>query len=297
MPQLMSDNSQLPTSGNNVLDKIIINKNPVTNLTDEQVNALSAVIQASHKNDAKEFVASHGVDNAAALIALHNLTSPTASNDSGNSQSSSSAQPQSQAQPQQQQQAQNFNPLALLHNLVQGVVDIIPTSPEAKIANSTVALNRIKMAAGLPAEVALPAAEAATKQAELAAGAPQANVDLTKQQTEQSRQDILNRQAEIKSSIYKTQSERDIQNIQRLTDRRKQVLEQMNEDLQHGPIINRGKRLDNYRKQLDYYDIQLQKAGGSIAQPSSGNYLKTGTLPDGRKVGVKSDGTTEIING
>lgn len=63
-------------------------------------------------------------------------------------------QPQSQMQQQQPQmqqpgqQRQSMNPLQLLHNLVQGVVDIIPTSPEAKTANAKVALNQQLLANG-----------------------------------------------------------------------------------------------------------------------------------------------------
>ncbi len=202
-----------------------------------------------------------------------------------------------------QQQAQNIvspqgiHPLGMLLNLIGNVSGMSAANQainSVKLANLGEAQ---KVIAGQPAEVALPAAEAGLKQAELSAGTPAANVALTKQQIAQSKAEIGLRGKEIKAGYYKAQSERDIQNIQRLTDRRKQVLDQMNEDLQHGPIMNRGKRLDTYRKQLDYYDMELQKAGGNITQPPSSGYVKTGVLPDGRRVGKKADGTTEIING
>jgi hypothetical protein len=146
-----------------------------------------------------------------------------------------------------------------------------------------------KIAAGQPAEVALPQAqaglvgvEAATKQAELSAGAPQANVELTKQQTEASKQDILNKQAEIKAGIYKTQTERVVQHIQRLTERRKQIADQMNDDLKNGPIIGRGDRLKEYRRQLNWFDKQINDTSGiSDTKDSSDNgFIST---PGGNK--------------
>lgn len=137
-----------------------VQKNPTTNLTDDQASALAAVIKAANKDHATEAYQQMGHDNAAALVALHNMTSPSGGTDSSSGGSISTSSSQAQAKPSQPQQQSNFNPLALLHNLVQGVVDIIPTSPQAKIANSQVALNRMTMDAGLPADIALPQAQA-----------------------------------------------------------------------------------------------------------------------------------------
>lgn len=120
-----------------------------------------------------------------------------------------------------------------------------------------------KTAAGQPAEVALPQAEASLKQGELVVGKPQADVALTKQQIEASKQEVGLRGQEIAAGVYKTKTDREIQQKQRLQEQRKQVLDQMNEDLQHGPITNRGKRLDVYRRQLDYYDRMLGVNGGN----------------------------------
>lgn len=47
-------------------------------------------------------------------------------------------------------QGQRNNPLQILQSLVQGIVDIIPTSPEAKTANSQILLNRQKLAGQEP---------------------------------------------------------------------------------------------------------------------------------------------------
>lgn len=61
-------------------------------------------------------------------------------------------QDQSQVSPNQNVRSKDRsgsrNPLQLLSSLVQGVVDIIPTSPAAKLANSQMALNKQKFAQG-----------------------------------------------------------------------------------------------------------------------------------------------------
>lgn len=44
-------------------------------------------------------------------------------------------------------------------------------------------------------------------------------------------------------------------------------------------------------------DAPFEDEGQFGQSMQSNQYVKTGTLPDGRKVGVKQDGTTEIING
>ncbi len=197
-----------------------------------------------------------------------------------------------------------IHPLGALLNLVGNITGVNQLNTLQGLAQQKMLGMAQRTAAGQPGEVALPQAQAglagtesAVKQAELNAGTPAANVALTKQQTEASKQEILNKKSEIKAGIYKAQSERDIQTVKNLQDRRAQVLTQMKDDLEKGPITNRGPRLDNYRRQLDYYDKQLQKLTGSITQPGNSGYLKTGTLPDGRRIGQKADGTTEIING
>lgn len=54
-------------------------------------------------------------------------------------------------------------------------------------------------------------------------------------------------------------------------------------------ILNEGSIGQSYKELLKHSpDQQIQSGGG---------YTRTGTLPDGRRVGVKSDGTSEIING
>lgn len=170
------------------------------------------------------------------------------------------------------------NPIAKFFNMI----GFQPT-PENQVLLTQAQMNRQKMSAGLPSEIALPQAQAALntsdtalKQAELAAGAPQANVDLTKQNIEASKQEKELRAKDIQAGIYKTQSEREIQHIQRLTERRKQVLDQMNEDLQHGPIINRGDRLKEYRRQLNWYDKQLNESSGTKEESTKDNFVKPG---------------------
>lgn len=156
--------------------------------------------------------------------------------------------------------------------------------------------------AGQPAEIAEPqaraglqAAQTKTEQANLKAGKPSADVAFVRQNTTALQQEWQNKKKEIQASIYKTQSDRNIALKQNLLDSRKQVLEQMTDDLQHGPVLNRGQRLEIYRKQLDSFDGELADLNGKINQKGNSDYISTGTLPDGRRVGKKADGTTEII--
>lgn len=156
----------------------------------------------------------------------------------------------------------------LLRRLTE-VSKIQRNSAESALQGVTTLGAEQKILAGQPGEIALPQAQANIQQANIAAGAPAANVNLTKQQTEASKQELLNEQQKIKAGIYATKTERDIQHIQRLTDRRKQVLDQMNEDLQHGPIIGRGDRLKEYRRQLNWYDNQINSSTGMSGSNNS----------------------------
>lgn len=162
-----------------------------------------------------------------------------------------------------------IHPLGILLNLVGNLTGVNELNSLQGLAQQKMLGMAQKTAAGQPSEIALPSSEAALKTGSLNAGAPQADVALTKQQTAASQQEVGLRSQEIAAGVYKTKTDRAIQSIQRLQEQRKQVLDQMNEDLQHGPIIGRGNRLNNYRKQLDYYDRQLGVNGGANPQSTT----------------------------
>lgn len=148
----MLSNKSQSSNGNDIQSKLI-SKNPITNLTDDQANALSSVINAAHKNDAKSFVSSHGVDNATALVALHNLTSPNnQDNNNGSGNNNSSINPQ---QPKQETSNQiNIRPQGMFErNNVYGQY----LENQGKIQN---------LKAGQPSEIGLPQAQIGQLQAQ-----------------------------------------------------------------------------------------------------------------------------------
>jgi hypothetical protein len=114
-----------------------------------------------------------------------------------------------------------------------------------------------------------------TKKTALAAGAPQTEVAVKKQSIKESKANIGLRGAEVglrggelkvaqkqaQTAANVNARETQIQRIQRLQEQRKQTLDQMASDLKEGPVLNRGKRLDIYRKQLDFYDNAIAKEG------------------------------------
>lgn len=135
----------------------LLNKNPATGLNDDQIKALTAVINAANKKHAEEFVQSQGVDQAAALVALHNLTSRGMSQNSDFQQTIQQPVQQNIQQPVQKntQQINNNqygyspdNPVSSFFNML----GIQPTA-QNQVLLTQAKMNRQKLAGEEPLQV------------------------------------------------------------------------------------------------------------------------------------------------
>lgn len=79
---MLSNKSQSSTGSD--IKSQLVSKNPFTNLTNDQADALASVIKAANKSSAEEAFQQIGHDNSAALVALHTLTSPQQTDTSNN---------------------------------------------------------------------------------------------------------------------------------------------------------------------------------------------------------------------
>ena len=100
------------------------------------------------------------------------------------------------------------------------------------------------------AEAGMLRAETASKQREMEAGGPEADVALKKQQTEASKAELGLKGQEIQAGM--TKARRDA-----LIDRRNQAQQMFNTELEKGTFWNKDKRLDALKTQLNDIDTQL----------------------------------------